>query len=210
MIGKIKGIVEHIYEDSLIIDNQGIGYLVYCSTNTLLSSKVGLPLSLFTQMVIKEEQMSIYGFLSEEDKSCFNLLQTVQGVGAKVALNIQSHLSNQDIYASIMAQDTASFRQVNGIGPKLAERIVNELKSSKQLSHISNFKILNNSDSLMPGTNNKFINADIASNDAISALVALGYNRRDVFTTVQSVISSNARLTTEDLIKLSLKKISGM
>ena len=62
----------------------------------------------------------------------------------------------------------------------------------------------------MPGTNNKFINADIASNDAISALVALGYNRRDVFTTVQSVISSNARLTTEDLIKLSLKKISGM
>jgi holliday junction DNA helicase RuvA len=210
MIGKIKGTVEHLHEDHLIIDNHGIGYIVYCSSRTLICTQVGDISSLFIQMVIKEDQMSLYGFLNQEDKDCFNLLQTVQGVGAKVALNIQSHLTNHDIYASVMSQDTTSFRQVSGIGPKLAERLVNELKSSKQLSCISNFKTFPANSATIPGKEPMAVNQANILNDAVSALIALGYNRKDAFITVQEFVLINENLSIEEIIKLSLKKISGI
>ncbi len=210
MIGKLKGTIEHLYEDNLIIDTGGVGYVVYCTSRTLLAANVGHSVSLFIQMIVKEDQISLYGFDSEVEKKSFNFLQTVQGVGAKVALSILSHLSSSDIYAAVMVQDVSCFRQVSGIGPKLAERIVNELKSSKSLSYLSGFDVPFSSSNPLDPKKDGTPRPVSSTADAISALVALGYSKKDAFVVVQSVTANDESLGTEEIIKHSLKKLSGI
>lgn len=205
MIGKITGNIDGIYEDHIIVDVAGVGYIVNCSAKVLHNLVLGQLQSFCIQMIVKEDDMTLYGFTSAQDKQCFNLLQTVQGVGARVALNIQSYLTNEQIFTAVMAQDVASFKQVSGIGPKLAERIVNELKSSKQLTFLATFEVVDGDKKI-----SKIALAnDSAQSDAIAALVALGYNRRDAFVSINEIIANNENATVEEMIKISLKKFSG-
>ncbi len=128
MIGKLTGIVDSIHEDSVILDVGGVGYLVQCPASTLGKLTVGGSVSLLIEMRVSEDAIRLFGFLTGEEREWFKLLQSVQGVGAKVALSILAALNPRAIGRAIALGDKAMIGQAQGVGPKLATRIVTELK----------------------------------------------------------------------------------
>ncbi len=128
MIGKLTGKIEILGSDTLIIDVSGVGYLVSVSTNTISKLENGLVASLFIETHVREDSFQLFGFLNMEEKDCFLKLNSVSGVGVRVALTILSALSPYDVSHAIASKDKEAFRSISGIGPKLAERILLELK----------------------------------------------------------------------------------
>ena len=129
MIGKLKGLIDSYGEDFVILDVNGVGYVVHCSTRTLQKlPRVGEASALAIETQVREDSIRLFGFASEAERDWFRLLQTVQGVGAKVALAILSILPANDLASAIAMQDKASVSRAPGVGPKLAARIVAELK----------------------------------------------------------------------------------
>ncbi len=129
MIGKLKGIIDSYGEDFIVLDVNGVGYLVHCSARTLQElpgTGQGATLSIETH--VREDQIRLFGFLSDVEREWFRLLQTVQGVGAKVALSVLSTLKPGDLASAIALRDKAMVARTPGVGPKVAERIVTELK----------------------------------------------------------------------------------
>ena len=128
MIAKLKGLVDTIGEDSCIIDVNGVGYLVFASAKTLGRLVLKGSVSLLIETVVREDSITLFGFADPLEKEWFNTLTKVQGVGAKVALSILSVLLPSQLAQAVAAQDKNSFARANGVGPKLAARIVTELK----------------------------------------------------------------------------------
>lgn len=128
MIGKLKGTVDTLAEDHVILDVHGVGYLVQCPSTTLSKLNTGEAAVLLIEMRVSEDAIRLFGFLTAEEREWFKLLQTVQSVGARVALNILSALSPKAIGKAIALGDKAMIGQAQGVGPKLATRIVTELK----------------------------------------------------------------------------------
>jgi len=128
MIGKLTGIVDHVAEDHVLIDVSGVGYLVHCPSSTLSKLTVGAHVSLTTEMRLTDETIKLYGFFTADEREWFRLLQTVQNVGARVALNVLSALSPRDLEKALALGDKSMIGRAQGIGPKLALRIVTELK----------------------------------------------------------------------------------
>jgi Holliday junction DNA helicase, RuvA subunit len=128
MIGKLTGIVDTVAEDHVILDVGGVGYLVQCPSSTLAKLVGGERASLLIEMRVSEDAIRLFGFLTGEEREWFKLLQSVQSVGAKVALNILSVLTPKAIGRAIALGDKAMIGQAQGVGPKLATRIVTELK----------------------------------------------------------------------------------
>ena len=128
MIAKLKGIIDTIGEDYCIVDVGGVGYLVFASSKTLGRLGKGTAASLLIETVVREDSITLYGFADAWEKEWFNTLTRVQGVGAKVCLSILSVLSPGQLAQAVSAQDKASFTRASGVGPKLAARIVTELK----------------------------------------------------------------------------------
>jgi Holliday junction DNA helicase RuvA len=128
MIGKLTGIVDSIAEESVILDVGGVGYLVQCPSTTLSRLAAGAHASLMIEMKVSEDAIRLYGFASGEEREWFRLLQTVQNVGAKVALSVLSTLSPRDLQRALALSDKAMIGRAPGIGPKLALRIATELK----------------------------------------------------------------------------------
>jgi holliday junction DNA helicase RuvA len=129
MIAKLKGLLDTVNADAAVIDVNGVGYLVSASTKTLASlGGVGTAVSLHIETHVREDAIQLFGFVSERERDWFRLLQTVQGVGAKVALAILSVLTPDELHAAIANRDKTMVGRASGVGPKLAERIVNELK----------------------------------------------------------------------------------
>lgn len=128
MIGKLTGVVDMIAEDHAILDVAGVGYLVHCPVSTLSKLAAGAHASLMTEMRLTDETIRLYGFSSNEEREWFRLLQTVQNVGARVALNVLSALSPRDLERALALGDKAAIGRAQGVGPKLALRIVTELK----------------------------------------------------------------------------------
>jgi Holliday junction DNA helicase RuvA len=129
MIGKLKGVVDSLAEDFVILDVNGVGYVVHCSPRTLQGlPRPGEPAALAIETQLREESLRLYGFPSEAERDWFRLLQSVQGVGAKVALAIEGVLGAAALAAAVAAQDKAALARAPGVGPKLAARIVAELK----------------------------------------------------------------------------------
>jgi Holliday junction DNA helicase RuvA len=168
VIAKLKGILDTIGDDYLIIDVQGVGYLVYASSRLLSQlPDVGQPLHLLIEAVTRQEQTYLYGFTSHSDQQWFRLLLTVQGVGAKVGLAILSALSGDELTQAIAGQDKTMVTRADGVGPKLAGRIVAELKD--KVGTLA-----------LPGVSKNLsatIQAASPLQDAISALENLGYRR---------------------------------
>ena len=135
MIGKLKGIIDSYGEDHIIVDVNGVGYVVHCSARTLQALPAqGDPVSLAIETHVREDQIRLFGFLSDIEREWFRLLQTVQGVGTKVALSILSTLRPADLASAIALRDTARIARSPGVGPKVAERIVTELKRNVRRS----------------------------------------------------------------------------
>ena len=128
MIAKLRGLVDTIGEDYCIIDVNGVGYLVYASAKTLGKLALNSTASLMIETVVREDSISLFGFVDALEKEWFNTLTKVQGVGAKVCLSIMSVLTPNQLAQAVAAQDKSSFARANGVGPKLAARIVTELK----------------------------------------------------------------------------------
>src|ERR671935_24930 len=129
MIGKLKGIIDSYGEDFIVIDVGGVGYLVHCSTRTLQTlPAAGEPVTLSIETHVREDQIKLFGFVSDVEREWFRLLQTVQGVGTKVALSVLGTLKPADLASAIAMRDKAMVARTPGVGPKVAERIVTELK----------------------------------------------------------------------------------
>ena len=128
MIAKLRGLIDTIGDDYCIIDVNGVGYLVSASSKTLGKLAQGQEATLLTEMVVREDSLSLFGFADAWEKEWFSTLTKVQGVGAKVCLSILSVLTPAQLSQAISAQDKTSFCRASGVGPKLAARIVTELK----------------------------------------------------------------------------------
>jgi len=173
MIGKLTGTVDSITDDTVILDVNGVGYLVQCPASTLSRLTVGAHASLMIEMKFSDDAIKLYGFVSAEEREWFRLLQTVQNVGGKVALSVLSTLSPRDLQRALALGDKAMIGRAPGVGPKLALRIATELKD-KAASLISGGMMLRGEEDGMV--------AAIAhaprgpEGDAVSALVHLGYS----------------------------------
>ncbi|AZG76120.1 Holliday junction branch migration protein RuvA [Methylocystis rosea] len=171
MIGKLKGLIDSYGEDFVILDVNGVGYVVHCSTRTLQKlPRVGEASALAIETQVREDSIRLFGFASEAERDWFRLLQTVQGVGAKVALAILSILPANDLASAIAMQDKASVSRAPGVGPKLAARIVAELKDKAPA-----FGAVDPALARLAGEESE--GGPSAARDAISALVNLGYGR---------------------------------
>ncbi|MAV87908.1 MAG: Holliday junction branch migration protein RuvA [Rhodospirillaceae bacterium] len=203
MIAKLTGVIDQINEDSVIIDVNGVGYLVFCSNFTLNSVKShnGL-VSILVEMHVREDHIHLFGFCNEEEKIWFNLLRTVQGVGAKVCLGILSTLSSRELTAALRSEDKASITKAPGVGAKLATRIVTELKDK--------FEILIFGSSPSTVTDylpSKELEEDVQK-DSISALVNLGYTKSDAFRAIQLALEKiGDNPSVEILIKEALQEL---
>ncbi|WP_341755652.1 Holliday junction branch migration protein RuvA [Candidatus Tisiphia endosymbiont of Ptychoptera albimana] len=194
MIGKLKGKIDACFNDYVIIDVSGVGYLVYCSSKTLNKLVVNEFCQLFIETHVREDHINLYGFLSLEEKAFFNLLQSVNGIGTRMALAILSNLSPEQIQSAIARRDKEAFKAVSGVGLKLAERIIIELKD-KALTNFTNNLTMDNNDT------------DLAkiSSDATLVLTSLGIGKTEAQNLVQGIIAENSNLSINELIKLALK-----
>lgn len=202
MIGKLKGIVDSVSDDHVILDVAGVGYLVYCSSRTLSAlGGEGTAASLLIETHVREDLIRLYGFASAAEKSWFDLLTGVQGVGSKVALAILSVCSASELNQAIAAQDKTYISRANGVGPKLALRIVTELKD-KVGAMISNDMSPATASKKARSADNKFENV---KNDAVAALTTLGIARIDAFVAVNKVANDDKPL--EQIITDALKEV---
>ncbi len=219
MIAKLKGIVDTIGDEYCIIDVNGVGYLVFASAKTLGRLKIGDAANILIETVVREDSISLYGFYSALEKEWFLTLTKVQGVGAKVCLSILSALAPQQLAQAIAAQDKASFTRANGVGPKLAARIVTELKDkivtipvaaaattaelAKELDMDATEQTENYEDNLIARADDP-----TAMEDALSALVNLGYQRLEAYRVVNQVLIAHPDIDVSELIRLSLKEFA--
>lgn len=174
MIGKLTGTVDTLDEDLVILDVAGVGYLLACSGRTLRGlGGVGSAASLMVETFVRDDRIVLYGFADRGERDCFRLLQTVQGVGSRVALAILSVMSPNELTQAVLAQDKVAVARANGVGPRLAQRVVTELKD--RMGDVG----LGPGAALDPATTGGA--GEGADVEAVSALVNLGYGRSEAF-----------------------------
>jgi len=204
MIGKLKGIVETIGEDTALIDVNGVCYEAHCSARTLQGlPRVGEAAVLHIEMIVREDMIRLYGFAGEAEKLWFKLLMTVQGVGARVALGLLSTLSPSDLSSAIALGDKAMVGRAPGVGPKLAQRLVSELKGKVPAIGAIDAGVIGLQTALGDGV------ASGNVSDAVSALVNLGYAQAQASGAVARVVAKEGDdIATEKLIRLGLRELS--
>jgi Holliday junction DNA helicase RuvA len=204
MIGKLKGMIESYGQDSVIVDVNGVGYEVHCSARTLQELPgVGQPAVLSIETHVREDQIRLFGFVTEIEREWFRLLQTVQGVGAKVALSVLGTLKPSDLASAIAMRDKAMVARAPGVGPKVAERIVTELKDKAPAYTNVDPALVRLSGAL----DDKRAPAPVT--DAVSALVNLGYAQAQAAAAIAAAARSageGAEATT--LIRLGLRELA--
>jgi len=204
MIGKLKGLIDSYGEDSVILDVNGVGYLVHCSGRTLQAlPAVGEPVALAIETHVREDQIRLFGFLSDHEREWFRLLQTVQGVGTKVALSILGTLDPADLASAIALRDKAMVARSPGVGPKVAERIVTELKDKAPAYANLDPAVIRLSGALDERR------APRPVSDAVSALVNLGYGQPQAAAAVAAAArAAGAEADAKSLIRLGLKELA--
>lgn len=204
MIGKLKGLVDSSGDDWVLIDCGGVCYEVFCSGRTLQAlPQKGEAAVVYIETIVREDMIRLYGFASEAEKSWFTLLTTVQGVGARVALAILSVLSSSELSSAIALQDKAMIGRANGVGPKLAVRIVTELKGKVPAIGALDPGTLGLQTALGEGV----ATSNVA--DAVSALTNLGYSSAQASAALARVVAREGEdVATEKLIRLGLRELS--
>lgn len=206
MIGKLKGTLDEINQDHIILDVCGVGYKVFLSSSTLNGLNEKTELILNIEMHIREDQMLLYGFNSKLEQKWFNLLQKVQGVGSRMALTILSNLKPDQLYYAIISEDIKIIKSISGIGPKIATRIINELKGHSEITINSTL----GSHLQDGGSGNVLANitADNVLNDALDALTTLGFQRAHALKVLSDIRLDNDAATLEELIRQALAKLA--
>ena len=220
MIGRLRGRVDYKTHDHFLLDVNGVGYLIFCSERTLAEIPVdGEFTTIYTDLLVREDLMQLFGFLSQVEKEWYRLLMSVQGVGAKASLAILGALGEDGVSRSIALGDWTSIKSAKGIGPKTAQRVVNELKDKaahvmsivpneigERENKIDEGEVVERIDDHPPinlAASNKTAQAD-----ALSALQNLGYSPSESAAAVAKILHESSDLSTEELIRNSLKMLS--
>lgn len=204
MIGRLKGSVDDIAPDQCLIDVGGVGYVLYCSRRTLSALPgVGRAVALDVETHVREDHIHLYGFIDAAERDWFRLLTGVQGVGARVALAILSVLEPDALIRAVAAQDKAAVARANGVGPKLAGRIVAELKDKVGGMALGGAALAAGPNgAAAPGP------AAGANEDAVSALVNLGYGRSDAFAAIaKAAVAAGEGADVAALIRGGLREL---
>jgi holliday junction DNA helicase RuvA len=204
MIGKLKGLIDSYAEDYVVLDVSGVGYQVHCAARTLQAlPPPGEAAILSIETYVREDQIKLFGFRTDVEREWFRLLQTVQGVGAKVALAVLSTLPPADLANAIALRDKTAVARTPGVGAKVAERIVTELKDKAPA-----FASVDPAAARLAGAldDNR---APRPVSDAISALVNLGYGQPQAAAAIASVVrEAGENAETALLIRLGLKELA--
>lgn len=199
MFEYIKGTIEEIYENGIVLDNNGIGYDIKVPTSLFnVYHLVGTQAKIYTYLYIREEIIALYGFESKESLEMFKLLITVNGIGPKAAISILSVLSLSDLKFAILSDDSKSIAKAQGVGAKTASKLVLELKDRIKLEDAFENKLAENSKDSS--------NQSVAVSEATMALVALGYTNGEALKAITKSGDLEG-LDTESIIKLALKNM---
>ncbi|MBC2805444.1 Holliday junction branch migration protein RuvA [Rhizobium ruizarguesonis] len=203
MIGKLKGTIDEIGEDYVLVDVHGVCYVAYCSARTLSKlGSVGEACVLFIETYVREDQLRLFGFMTALEREWFNLLQSVQGVGAKVALAVLSTLTPGELANAIALQDRAAVSRAPGVGPKVAMRLVTELKNRAPAFAGEAINI-----ALKQELGEGVAAAPVA--DAVSALTNLGYSRDQAANAIAAAMkTAGDGADSAKLIRLGLKELA--
>ena len=209
MIAQLSGRLVICDLNHLVLDVQGVGYLVHATGRTL--GQVGQPgdmVTLLTELLVREESLTLYGFSEESERAAFKMLQTVQGVGARAALSILTTLTADELSTAIMAGDKAMVSRADGIGPKLAQRIVNELaqKLPSLMPVVQTTQAAGKGEAADGAALPTDANLNLAQ-DALSALVNLGYSRGEAFAAIGRSLQDGAPQDVSGLIASALKQL---
>ncbi|MCO4317647.1 Holliday junction branch migration protein RuvA [Phyllobacterium sp. 21LDTY02-6] len=204
MIGKLKGTVDEIGEDHVILDVHGVGYVAYCSMRTLSSLPgAGEAATLLIETYVREDLIRLYGFGTVLEREWFRLLQNVQGIGAKVALSVLGTLSPSDLANAIALRDIAMVSRAPGVGKRVAERIVTELKNKAPAFAGEALGTIGLKQELGEGV------AAAPVTDAVSALTNLGYSRDQAANAVAAALKDAGEgADSAKLIRLGLKELA--
>jgi Holliday junction DNA helicase RuvA len=203
MIGKLKGIIDTYGPDWVIIDVGGVGYLVHCSARTLAAlPAVGEAAAVAIETYVREDVIRLFGFASSQERDWFRLLLGVQGVGTKVALAVLGTLTPNELASAIAMQDKALIARAPGIGPKVAQRVVTELKDKAPALGAVDPALAALQGSLEAGV-------PTAAGDAVSALLNLGYGQAQAGAAVSTALrKAGEEASAESLIRVALKELA--
>ncbi|HEY2530359.1 MAG TPA: Holliday junction branch migration protein RuvA [Xanthobacteraceae bacterium] len=204
MIGKLKGVIDTYGDDNVILDVNGVGYLVHCSARTLQElPRVGEPATLAIETHVREDQIRLFGFLSDDEREWFRLLQTVQGVGTKVALAVLGTFKPANLASAIAMRDKATVARAPGVGPKVAERIVTELKDKAPAYTAVDQALVRLSGALDERR------APQPVSDAVSALINLGYAQAQAAAAIAAAArNAGEGAEVRTLIRLGLRELA--
>ena len=203
MIGKLKGIIDTYGPDWVIIDVGGVGYLVHCSARTLAAlPAAGEAAAVAIETYVREDVIRLFGFASSQERDWFRLLLGVQGVGTKVALAVLGTLTPNELASAIAMQDKALIARAPGIGPKVAQRVVAELRDKAPALGAADPALAALQGTLEAGVPS-------AAGDAVSALLNLGYGQAQAGAAVSTALrKAGEEASTESLIRVALKELA--
>ncbi len=208
MIGKVSGRIDYIASDHLLIEAAGVGYVIYCSSRTLgAMPPAGEAAALYTEMVVREDLMQLFGFTTLAEKEWHRLLMSVQGVGAKAALAILGALGPEGVGRAIALGDTASIRAAPGIGPKIAARVANELKDKAPGVMALGAGGARKAGAAKTAASGAAPEA-AATADALSALINLGYAHGEAAAAVAEAAGAAPEAGSGDLIRAALRVLA--
>ncbi|MDP9590174.1 Holliday junction branch migration protein RuvA [Shinella sp. AETb1-6] len=204
MIGKLKGTIDEIGEDHVVLDVHGVGYVAHCSARTLGKlGSAGEAAVLFIETYVREDQFRLFGFLTALEREWFRLLQSVQGVGSKVALAVLSTLTPGELANAIALQDKTAVSRAPGVGPKVAVRIMTELRNKAPAFSGEAGAAIGLKQELGEGV------ASAPVSDAVSALTNLGYSRDQAANAIAAALKNGGEgADSAKLIRLGLKELS--
>ena len=210
MIGRIKGQLIEKKSDRVVIDVHGIGYVVYVTEKTARSLTLGnqaQDISLYSELLVKEDLLQLIGFLTQTEKDWFNLLRSVQGIGAKVALTILNTLDANELLRAIRMKNEMAFSSVSGIGSRMAQRLVVELSGRKDLAILEDEAVIEIRDENNEQTLNIIKRKEIQQ-DALSALQNLGFKSVEAKSTIDKILAEDEFNDASELVKEALRSLA--
>ena len=210
MIGRIKGQLIEKKNDRVVIDVHGIGYVVYVTEKTARSLSLGNEahdISLYSELLVKEDLLQLIGFITQTEKDWFNLLRSVQGIGAKVALTILNTLDAKELLRAIRMKNELAFSSVSGIGSRMAQRLVVELSGRKDLAVLEDEAVIEIRDEDSEQTLNMIKRKEIQQ-DALSALQNLGFKSVEAKSTIDKILAEDDFYDASELVKEALRSLA--
>ena len=210
MIGRIKGQLIEKKRDSVVIDVHGIGYVVYVTEKTARSLNLdnqSRDISLYSELIVKEDLLQLVGFITQIEKDWFNILRSVQGIGAKVALTILNTLDANELLRAIRMKNELAFSSVSGIGSRMAQRLVVELSGRKDLAVIEDEAVIEIRDEDSEQTLNMIKRKEIQQ-DALSALQNLGFKSVEAKSAIDKILAEDHINDASELVKEALRSLA--